>query len=141
MKYLLDTNVISEWTKPQPNENLVRWIGLVPEDDVYISVITLAEIQFGLKLLPEGKKKARLEQWLSHDILKRFNKRILQINNETALIWGDLLSQAKNQGITLSTMDGFIAALSKQYRLTLVTRNMKDFIKLNINLLNPWDHQ
>jgi len=140
VKFLLDTNILSEVRRPKPNTGILQWLDQVDEDRVFISVITLAEIQRGISLLAAGRKQDELTKWLSHDLQYRFEGRILTIDAKTALSWGDLMAASKLRGFALASMDGFLAATAKTYDLTLVTHNLKDFSGLNIQLLDPWEH-
>jgi len=136
--YLLDTNILSESTKPQPDEHVLNWLESVDEDRLFLSVITLAEIQRGISLLDSGKKREVLRTWFEHDLLLRFEGRMLPINQGIALKWGVLMSEVKRAGRVMSALDGLIAATALQEDAVLVTRNLKDFGQLGIRLLNPF---
>ena len=138
MNFLLDTNVLSEVRRPQPDANVLAWLDQVDEDRVYLSVISIAEIARGVALLESGKRKTELAQWLEHELPARFDGRVIVVDVTTALAWGKLLAEAKRGGFALSVMDGWIAAIAAAKGLTLVTRNIKDFENLGIALLNPW---
>lgn len=139
MKYLLDTCVISEYTKPNPNGGLHAW--LQNTDDVLkaISVVSLGEIQSGISRLPEGKRRHRLQQWLENELVPRFESRILSVDLADTLRWGVLTGEAKKQGETLPSVDALLAATALNRQLTLVTRNTKDFQRCGVTLLNPWE--
>jgi len=136
--YLLDTNILSESTKPQPDGQVLNWLASVDEDRLFLSVITLAEIQRGISLLESGKKRDALLAWFNHDLLLRFESRILSINQGVALRWGTLMSELKRAGRVMSVLDGLIAATALQEDAVLVTRNLKDFAPLGLRLLNPF---
>ena len=138
MNYLLDTNVLSEVRRPQPDRAVLAWLEQVDEDRVYLSVISIAEIARGVALLDEGKRKIDLAQWLAHELPARFEGRILQVDAPAALTWGKILADAKRAGSGLSVMDGWIAAIALAKNLTLVTRNTKDFLQTGVPLLDPW---
>lgn len=139
MRFLLDTNVLSEVRRSKPQLSVLQWLDEVDEDRVYVSVITLSEIRRGIDLMDAGQKRDTLARWLSHDLLERFSDRIVPIDIQTALIWGKLMASAKKAGFTRSTMDGFIAATALSRDLTLVTRNTKDFHDLGMTIVNPWN--
>ncbi len=139
MKLLLDTNVISEPLRPKPDANVVAWFDRADEDRLFISVIAIAELSHGVSLLPTGRKRQRLEEWLNHDLRERFFDRIIDIDRETAAIWGELMAQARRDGWALSLLDGFLAATALRHSLILVSRNEKDFVRTGVNLLNPWN--
>jgi len=135
---LLDTNVLSEVTKPAPNAGVLKWLDALDEDRAFISVISIAEIRRGVVLLEEGRRRDALTGWLLHDLPRRFEQRILPVDEPVALAWGDLMGLAKRRGRGLSAMDGLIAATALAKGLVLVTRNVSDFESLGIELLNPW---
>jgi predicted nucleic acid-binding protein len=137
MSYLLDTNAISEWIKPLPNMGLIRWTEEVDEDRVFLSVISLAELHHGVERLPAGKRRARLEQWLLHQLPQRFEKRIIPIDEGIAATWGKLAAQSERLGRPMGVMDGFLAATAIVRELTLITRNISDFALLKA-VHNPW---
>ena len=138
MNFLLDTNVVSESTKPQPNQGLVAWLADVDEDRTFLSVMTLAELRYGLERLSAGRKRNRLEEWLEHDLKIRFEDRILGVNAEVADVSGKLVAESESMGRPMETRDALIAATSKTYELTLVTRNTRDFEAIIKTILNPW---
>jgi predicted nucleic acid-binding protein len=135
---LLDTNVISESIKPHPNAGLTAWLSSVDEDRVYISVVTLAEIRYGVERLPAGNRRKRIEEWLQHDLPARFQDRILPIDEIIADLGGRFLARSEAAGRPLEAMDAFLAATAEAHRLTLVTRNQSDFEAILHTTLNPW---
>ncbi len=138
MSFLLDTNVVSEWVKPQPDPQVVAWLKAVDEDRVFLSVASLAEIRRGVELMPQGKRRDRLASWLTGDLPARFEGRILDIDGRIAEAWGIFMARGKKAGLNLGILDAFFAATAEVHRLTLVTRNVQDFLKLGLPLLNPW---
>lgn len=137
MSFLLDTNVISEWVKPQPDPDIVAWLAEVDEDRVFLSVASLAEIRHGIELLPPGQRRRRLETWLEEDLPARFEGRILDIDRRVAARWGVFMSRGKKAGRPLGTMDAFFVATAEVHGLTLVTCNTRDFEALEVTLLDP----
>ena len=137
MSFLLDTNVISEWGKPQPNPNVMTWMAEVDEDRVYLSVASLAEIQHGIELLAPGHRRDRLERWLEEDLPARFAGRILDIDRRVASRWGVVMSRGRRAGRPPGVMDAFFAATAEVHGLTLVTCNLRDFEVFDIGLLDP----
>jgi predicted nucleic acid-binding protein len=138
MNFLLDTNVISEWVKPQPDRNVVSWLAKADEDRVFVSVISFAEIRRGIELMQAGRRRERLTQWLAEELPVRFEDRILAIDPGVADTWGVLMARREKVGRVLSSMDGFVAATAEVHSLTLVTRNIKDFEHVGISLVDPW---
>ncbi|MBX2809791.1 MAG: type II toxin-antitoxin system VapC family toxin [Cellvibrionaceae bacterium] len=137
-KFLLDTNVISELVRPQPDKNLLAWLSQQQEKHLYISVITLAEIMRGVSKLDDGNKKSQLLNWMKKDVAKRFSGRILDFDETCAFLWGKWQGEGDQQGIAYPVMDTQIAAIAFRFELTLVTRNTIDFEKLPIKYINPW---
>ena len=138
MSFLLDTNVVSEWVKPQPNPHVVAWLAEVDEDRVFLSVASLAEIRQGVELMSVGKRRDRLFDWLTGDLPARFEGRILDIDQRTAEAWGVVMARGQKAGLNVHVMDAFFAATAEVHGFTLVTRNVQHFLKLGTPLLNPW---
>lgn len=136
MRLLLDTNVLSEVTKPAPDSRVLEWLDQLDEDRSFISVVSIAEIRRGVALMDEGRKREALAEWLAQDLPQRFEQRVLHIDEPIALAWGDLMALAKRRG--LSSMDGLIAATAVAHNLTLATRNTRDFEGFGFELLDPW---
>jgi len=139
MKHLLDTCVISELVARKPNPKVVAWIDGIDPESVYLSVITIGEIKKGIEKLPESKRKASLQTWLTKDLLIQFSGRILTIDIETVLTWGTLLGSLELHGKKMSAIDSLIAASAHHNQCRLVTRNAADFIHAGIDILNPWE--
>jgi predicted nucleic acid-binding protein len=137
MSFLLDTNAVSEWTKPRPNPGLIGWMESTDEDRVFISVITLAELRYGVERLAVGARRRRLEAWLGHQVPLRFEGRILPVDANIAEAWGKAVSRSDSAGRPIGAMDAFLAATAEFHHLTLVTRDVSDFQLLKA-VLNPW---
>ncbi|MER9777111.1 type II toxin-antitoxin system VapC family toxin [Mesorhizobium sp. M0220] len=138
MRLLLDTNVLSEVTRPVPDARVLEWLDKLDEDRSFISVVSIAEIRRGVALMGEGRKREALAEWLARDLPQRFEQRVLPVDEPVALAWGDLMGLAKRRGRGLTSMDGLIAATAIAQELTLATRNMKDFEGFGIELFDPW---
>lgn len=138
MRLLLDTNVLSEVTKPAPEQRVLNWLGGLDEDRAFISVISIAEIRRGIALMDAGRRRNALDAWLASDLPQRFDQRILPVNEEVAVVWGDLMALTKRRGRGLSSMDALIGATAITNDLTLATRNQKDFEDLGVRLFDPW---
>lgn len=138
MSYLLDTNVISEFRLPMPDANVDAWLQSVDEEKTFISVASIAEIRRGAALLAEGRRKQSLLNWLQEILTERFRGRVLDVTPEVALLWGDLMAHARQNGFGLSIMDAFLAASARVHALRVVTRNVRDFERLNLEVINPW---
>lgn len=139
MKYLLDTCLVSELTKPKPNLGVVEWINSVPEQFCALSVLTLGELEKGISKLAPSKKKTRLEVWLHSDLSGRFQGRIIPIELEISLKWGEISGQSEALGKPISVIDGLIASTALVNHLVVVTRNTSDFAVTEAKLLNPWE--
>ena len=138
MTYLLDTNVVSEWVKPRPNGNVVAWLAQADEEEIFISVCTIAELRFGIASLAKGKRRDQLDGWLRSDLQARFDGRIVGIDIPIAEAWGGIQARAKRKGRTISPMDGLIAATAEIHGMTVVTRDTRHFEAMGVTLLNPW---
>ena len=137
MNFLLDTNAVSEWVKPRPNPGLVAWMDSADEDRIFLSVISLAELRYGIERMAQGRRRRRLDDWLQHELPMRFEGRILTVNASIADAWGNTVSRSEAVGRPISVMDAFLAATAEIHHLTLVTRNVSHFPLLK-NILNPW---
>ena len=138
MSFLLDTNVVSEWMKPRPNPGVISWLAEVDEDRVFLSVVTLTELRYGIERMAPGGKRRRLDEWLQDELLLRFEGRILGIDNAVADACGKHVARSEAIGRRMEVMDAFIAATAENYSLTVVTRNTSYFEPLVKGLLNPW---
>ena len=138
MNYLLDTNVVSEWTRPAPPLAVLQWLHEIDEDRVFVSVVTVAELRRGVGLMAAGRRRTELDRWFREEFPARFDGRLLPIDRPIAESWGALMAQARQQGFGLSIMDGFLAATAQARDLTLVTRDVRDFSRLGLALFNPW---
>jgi len=136
---LIDTNVISEMTKPRPDPRVAAFLHEADEDRLFLSVVTLAELSRGVALKTDGKAQRALEAWLANDLAERFSGRVLDIDPPIANAWGDLMASAKRRGLALHVMDGFLAATAMTQRLTLATRNVRDFAPLGVPVFDPWN--
>lgn len=136
MSYLLDTNIISEIARPKPNVNVLSWFNAIPNETLFLSVLTLGEIRKGVEMLPNSKRKEKLLLWLELELPAWFEDRILIIDQHVANMWGYLQSTAKR---SLPAIDSLIAATALHYELRLVTRNEKDFQYPNLQVINPFN--
>lgn len=139
MKYLLDTNIISELVKPQPNENVISFIRKCDEKDLYLSVITIGEIKYGTEKSQNSIKKEGLHRWLYEDLLKRFESRIIEIDVEIMLSWAKNTQKLNSIGKPMPVMDLLIASSCMAKNFLLVTRNEKDFCNIDIEIINPFN--
>jgi predicted nucleic acid-binding protein len=138
MTFLLDTNVVSDWKKPQPNPGLAEWLARVDEESVFLSVVTFAELRHGIERLPSSKRRSRLDEWLRIDLPLRFEQRFLPVDGVVADAWGRLVARQEARGRAIQAMDALIAATAEAHALTLVTRNASDFEGAVKSVVNPW---
>lgn len=140
MSFLIDTNVVSEWVKPRPNAGVIDWLAHADEDRIFLSVITLAELRYGIEKMPVGSsRKQRLEQWLTNELPLRFEGRVISIDHVVADFWGKIVASSEAAGRPIGVTDAFIAATVQTHDFTLVTRNVSDFEFSVESILNPWD--
>lgn len=138
MNFLLDTNAVSEWVKPRPNAGLIRWMESVDEDRLFLSVVTLAELRYGVERMPVGARRNRLDRWVGLELPRRFERRIVSVDPEVADVWGKVVAESESRGRPMSIIDAFLAATSQVHNFTLVTRNLSHFSLLK-SLLSPWE--
>jgi len=139
VKFLLDTCLVSELVKKEPNPKVVSWLDEREEQNLFLSVLTLGELQKGVSKLPAGIKKEDLQVWIEHDLAERFEGRILELDMDTALTWGKLQGEAEQRGEKLPVMDSLIAATATTHGLLVVTCNTRDLERCQARVFNPWD--
>jgi predicted nucleic acid-binding protein len=132
--FLVDANVLSEATKPRPTASVVDWLRR-NEGGLVVNPIVLGELEYGILLLPAGRRRARLEKWFAEG-MKRLP--VLDLDAETARIWAGLLSELKRKGRAMPIKDSLIASTARQYRLTVATRNTDDYLHAGVRLVNPF---
>jgi toxin FitB len=138
MNYLLDTCVISELVSKRPESKVINWIDSILDTHLYLSVITIGEIRKGVEKLPDSKRKTLIRSWLEDQLLIRFHSRIVPIDTDLILTWGQLVGMLEATGKQMAAIDSLIAATALHNRFTLVTRNVEDFKNAGILILNPW---
>ena len=137
--FLLDTNVPSELTRPKSDPRVEAWLEDAEDEQLYFSVVSLGEILKGVTRLPESRRRTELQVWLDNTLRPWFAGRILPVTERIAERWGIVAGQCSLRGKTIKVADGLIAATALHHELTIVTRNVKDFEYLGVNLLNPWE--
>ena len=138
MNCLLDTEVLSELSKPSPDTRVEQWFDRAPEETLYVSVFTLGEIQSGIERRAEGARRNDLLLWFG-ELLKAFDENILPFDTDTALLWGKTHGRLLHSGRTVPLMDGLIAATALRHNMVLVTRNRADFAPVGVDIFDPWE--
>jgi predicted nucleic acid-binding protein len=138
MRFLLDTNVLSEPARPHPDKRVMAWFKTLAPMDASISVLTIGEIGKGVSLMPPGPRKDALRDWLIQDLPLRFRGRTLPVDVETALRWGELEAEGRRIGRPLPVIDGLLLATAMAHGLTFVTRNLRDCGDRGVPVLDPW---
>ncbi len=136
---VLDTNIISEVMRPQPDKNVVNWLNQHSDGQLFITSVTLAEIYYGLDSLPDGQRKQALQKRFDYFIAQGFEQKILYFDEKTALVYGKIMGHGKKSGHPMSVCDGQIAAITQRHHFALATRNIKDFRQCQIPLINPFE--
>lgn len=138
MRFLLDTNLLSETRKPRPDAGVRSWIATQPPEDLAISVLSLGEIRRGVVLHPGGRRKELLQWWLSEDLPVTYRGRTISVDDAIALEWGRVSGEARKLGRTIPDPDGLLVATAIVLNLTLVTRNERHCAGWGAPLINPW---
>ena len=138
MNYLLDTCVISELIKPKPNSKVVKWLRSCRDENLFLSVLTIGEIQKGISKLPDSHKRNNLQEWMDAELILRFDRRILGIDFKIAQKWGEIQASAEITGNKMLVIDSLIAAIGLIHDLTIVTRDTSGMEKSGAKLFNPW---
>jgi len=138
VSYLVDTNVVAELARREPDRQVVAWFQNVPDAALHLSVLTLGELRKGVESLSDAKRKERLRVWLENDLAEWFGDRLLPVSAGVADLWGRLLAQA---GRPLPAVDSLLAATALSHGLRMVTRNEKDFAIPGLEVINPWSSE
>jgi predicted nucleic acid-binding protein len=139
MNYLLDTCVLSAFTRRQREEKVIHWMESVDEEKLFISAITIGEIQHGIERLPESHRKTELLVWMNNSLVKRFEQRIIPLDMQAMFLWGSLTARMESTGKPIALMDSFIVATALQNNLIIATRNVTDFLPCGVQVINPWE--
>lgn len=136
---LVDTNVISEPLRAAPDPRVVAWLDGQPLETLFLSVITVAELRFGVARLPAGKRRNNLRERLETQVLPVFTGRILTFDLPATQAFADLMAKAQASGVTIGMADGYIAAIAKANRLTVATRDTLPFEAAGVAVIDPWE--
>jgi predicted nucleic acid-binding protein len=138
VKYLLDTCVVSELISKSPNVGVTDWLNGQDSDHLFLSVVTIGEIQRGISKLSDTGRSNKLKEWLEDELMLKFDSRILPLDVQVMQGWGILIAGLEKIGLKMPVIDSLIAATAVSLSFTIVTRNVKDFDNSGVQLLNPW---
>lgn len=138
MNYLLDTCIISEYTRRRPSPKVINWLGEAEEQGLFLSALTLGELMHGVERLPAGERKSALALWLREELVPRFDRRLIPLDAPVMLAWGALVARLEAVGRPMALMDSLIAATALCHDMVVVTRNESDFLPSGVPLFNPW---
>jgi len=136
--WLLDTNVLSELRRPKPEPKVARFVARQPLDLLYASVVTFAEVRFGIEMLGDAARRIELGEWLEHKLRPMFEDRVLQVSEDIMLKWRLLVEAGRKVGHTFAQPDLIIAATALHHGLTVVSRDTSEYERANAPVLNPW---
>ncbi|HVT60037.1 MAG TPA: type II toxin-antitoxin system VapC family toxin [Thermoanaerobaculia bacterium] len=136
--WLLDTNVLSELRRPRPEAKVVQFVSSQSLDLLYVSVVTFAEIRFGIELVKDAARRRELNEWLEHKLRPMFEDRVLEISEDIMLEWRLLVEEGRKSGHTFALPDLLIAATALHHGLTIVSRDRSEYEMANVPVLNPW---
>jgi predicted nucleic acid-binding protein len=137
--YVLDTNVISELMKPLPDHRVVAWVDARENESLFLSAITIGELMRGVAKLPRSARHMATEAIINDALIPHFASRILPVTHQVMVTWATLTITCERAGRTLPAIDSMIAATALHHRLTLVTRNTRDFRDTGVPLIDPWE--
>jgi predicted nucleic acid-binding protein len=138
VSWLLDTCVVSELIRPRPKASVVRWVRERDERELFLSVVTIGELEKGIAKLPDSSKRLSLEQWVRRDLAERFRTRLLSIDAGIASRWGAISGTSEARGQPLPVVDALIAATGLLHGLVVVTRNTEDLERCGVRCFDPW---
>jgi len=138
MSHLLDTSAVSEIVKPTPDSAFIEWLTQSDEETLFLSVLTIGELEKGIAKLTDGKRRTRLQSWVRRDLVARFAGRLLAVELQVAERWGALVGESERKGVPLPVIDSLIAATCLVHGLTAVTRNRTDFERCGVECFSPW---
>ncbi len=135
---ILDTNVISEFMRPTPDADVARWLGAQPLDRLAITAVTVAEILYGLDVMPDGRRKADLLDRFAVMLRRAFASTVIPFEDAAAVAYAGIRGDRERAGRPISVNDAMIAAIARAHGATIATRNVADFQNCGIAVFNPW---
>lgn len=137
---VVDTNVISELWRRHPDPRVLAWIDAQLIETLYLSVVTIVEIRFGIETMPEGPRKAVYQERLAQQLLPAFSGRILVFDLDAACICADMMAKARRAGKVLGKADAFIAATARARGMQVATRDVSPFLATGLDVIDPWQY-
>lgn len=137
MNYLLDTCVLSEYKKPDPSAEVLGWLDEQSDESLYISVLTIGEMDKGIYKMSPSKRKTNLAAFVE-TLIARFDRRILHLDTDALRRWGVMIAELESKGRPMPVIDSLMAATALARDLALVTRNTQDFADTGVKLFDPW---
>jgi predicted nucleic acid-binding protein len=138
LSYLLDTSAVSELVKAKPDAVFVQWIGELDEELLFLSVLTIGELEKGIAKVADSRRRRSLQSWVQNDLAQRFTERILPVDLRVARRWGTLAGGSARSGQPLPVIDSLICATCLVHGLAAITRNRADFERCGVTCLTPW---
>lgn len=135
---ILDTNVVAEMMKPWPSPAVASWLNSQESPALFLTTITVGEIGYGLRVMPQGKRRLQLEQGFERVLAEAFAGRVLAFDEEAARHYGEVMGRRKEIGRPLSVLDGQIASIARARGWTVATRNVRDFVECGVEIINPF---
>ncbi len=139
--FLLDTNVLSELRKPRPDPSVAAFVSAQPEESLFVSDVTFAEIRFGIEQAPDAERRAVVSDWLAHTLRPLFADRVLPLSEDVILRWRMMLEAGRRRGHNFGQLDLFIAATAAVANLVVVSRDETHFVAAGVPILDPWTGQ
>jgi tRNA(fMet)-specific endonuclease VapC len=141
MNFLLDTCILTEFARKRPEPRVIKWLDSVKEEKLYVSVVTIGEIQRGVERLPESARKDALLKWVGEGLVERLKDQILPLDTTTLMLWGSLTSWRENEGKPLGVLESLITATALRNHLTIATRYVEVYHRSGAPVVNPWDYE
>jgi toxin FitB len=139
--WLLDTNILSELRRPKPERKVLAFVATQPLELLYVSTVSLAEIRFGIERVADVSRRAELNDWLAQKVRPMFEQRVLAITEDVMLKWRLLVEEGRKSGHTFSQPDLIIAATALYHGVTVVSRDVSEYQRARVPVLNPWKDQ
>ena len=136
--WLLDTNILSELRRVRPEPKVLAFVAAQPLERLFISTVTLADIRFGIEVLPDPVRRSELTAWLTHRVRPMFEQRVLEITEDIMLKWRLMVEEGRKTGHTFSEPDLIIAATAQHHGLTVVSRDTSEYLQARVPAFNPW---